>query len=717
MGQLGAKLLAWLARPRVLGPVLLVAFIALRLWDPAPVQFLRLRAFDAYQQLAPRPPAENPTLVIAIDDDSLAKYGQWPWPRSLIARLVDRLAEAGPAAIAVSIVFAEPDRLSSGSPSNDEILADAIINAPVVLGRGARPQEARRSAIPLPPPIAEIGEDPRRFLVAFPALVRNLAVLESVAAGNGIFTLGSEPDGVVRRIPALIRVGRDIFPALSIEALRVAAGETTTLVRTGPRGVESIRVGAVEIPTDTRGRIWPHFAPPDARRVLSAADVLDNGLPPDAVRGRTVVIGATAVGQAPLVPTPVSGAMSGVEIHAQLIDMAQAGAFLSRPDFATGAEIALTALAMTFIVLVVPALGAVWTLVVGALSAAVLWAISWGLFIGLGMLLDVTYPALASFLLFLLLSYLNYSREERGRRQVRSAFAQYLAPSVVAELAEHPERLQLGGENRELSVLFCDIRGFTTLAERLNEDPQRLTQLLTRLLTPVTETILSHRGTIDKYIGDSVMAFWNAPLEDPDHAARACAAALGILDDVRQVNSELAAETAESGIPAETLSMGLGINSGSCVVGNLGTPRRFAYSAIGDTVNLAARLEGQTRTYGVDIILGEVTAARVEDRFAVLELDRLTAKGRRSANLIYALLGDSKHRADPSFAQLQQTQAEMLMAYRNQDWDTTTRLLDACRSILGAPQALYNLYEDRIAAYRVVPPPAHWDGTFVATTK
>ncbi len=213
------------------------------------------------------------------------------------------------------------------------------------------------------------------------------------------------------------------------------------------------------------------------------------------------------------------------------------------------------------------------------------------------------------------------------------------------------------------------------------------------------------------------MAFWNAPLDDPDHAARACAAALGILDDVRQVNSELAAEAAASGTPAETLSMGLGINSGSCVVGNLGTPRRFAYSAIGDTVNLAARLEGQTRTYGVDIILGEGTASRVEGHFALLELDRLTAKGRRGANLVYALLGDADHRADPSFAQLREAHAAFLTAYRDQDWDVATHLLGACRAVRGASPKLYRLFEKRIAAYRSAPPPADWDGTYVATTK
>ena len=726
-------ILAHLGQPRVLAPLLWAMFVALRLWDPAPIEALRLRVFDGYQQLSPRQPAENPTLVVAIDEESLAKYGQWPWPRSLVSDLIERLAAGGPAAIALSIVFAEPDRLSphalatgavgldvetaaqlAALPNNDRILADTLINAPVVLGRGASPTATGPQGLPLPPPLAWVGEDPDNFVVAFPALVRNLAELESVAAGNGIFTLGPEPDGVVRRIPAVIRVGREFFPSLSVETLRVAGGEKTTLARVGPKGVESLRVGPTEIPTDPRARVWAYFARPGTTPVLSAVDILDQDELPVDLRGRTVVVGATAVGQGRVWATPAAVAMTGVEIHAQLTDMARSGEVLRRLDFALGVEFALATLTMALITLIIPALGAAWTLAAGALSIAILVAISWGLFAGSGLLLDVTYPALASFSLFLLLSYLNYTREEQRRRQVRTAFAQYLAPSVVAEVAEHPDRLRLGGENRELSILFCDVRGFTTLAERLSEQPERLTQLLTRLLTPVSETILNHRGTIDKYVGDSVMAFWNAPLTDDDHAARACSASLDVLEDVRRLNREL---LAEGEAQAQTLSLGLGINSGRCIVGNLGTPQRFAYSAIGDPVNLAARLEAQTRAYGVDIIVGEDTANRVADRFALLELDLLIAKGRRSTTRIYALLGDKQHRNDPNYVRLQTAHSMFLSAYRKQDWDGATGAIAECRVIDGAPAELYAYYEERIAVLRTDPPPPDWDGRNVALTK
>ncbi|MFQ5972191.1 MAG: CHASE2 domain-containing protein [Alphaproteobacteria bacterium] len=725
-----------LARGRVLGLAVLLATLLLRVWDPPPIEVIRVRMFDLYQTLQPRRVPDTPVVVVDIDEASLERFGQWPWPRTLLARLVSSLARAGVAAVGFNVLFAEPDRLSPNAladhvlgldpetkarlesiPSNDAALAGALGEVPAVVGRGAfSGRDTGRRVVP-GRTIAELGDDPRPFLPAFGTIIGNVPELETTAAGAGVITVTPELDGTVRRVPALVRVGREIYPALSLELLRVGGGQSTMAVRTDTAGVSEIIIGERSIPTDGSGRVWVRFARLDGSRYLSAVEVLEGTVPAEALKGRLTLIGTTAVGLTETKATPLGAVMPGVEIHAQLVDMVRDDAFLTRPNLALGAELALTLVVSLIIIVLVPALGAGWTLVSGALVVAGLVAASLYLLAAHGVLLDVTFPAFASFSLYLLLSALNYLREEGRRRQVRQAFAQYLAPSVVTQLADHPERLKLGGENKELSILFCDARGFTSIAERYGHDPQGLTQLITRLLTPLTNVVLAHGGTIDKYMGDCVMAFWNAPLDDLDHVGHACEAALSMIGALDDLNASRRQEAEARGDTHTELAVGIGVNTGVAVVGNIGTPQRFDYSVLGDAVNLASRLEGLSRTYGVDVVVGEGTAAYVDDRFALLELDRIAVRGKQNAVTIFALLGDRNLRDDPRFQELRARHGEMLAAYRAQKWHQAEALGAGCRELGGGPQRLYSVYLERIAYYRAQPPPADWDGVFVATVK
>ncbi|MFQ5971744.1 MAG: CHASE2 domain-containing protein [Alphaproteobacteria bacterium] len=725
-------------KDRFLGGLLLLGLLAIRVWDPGPVELARVRVFDLYQRLDPREAPTEAVVVVDVDDASLAAYGQWPWPRTLIARLVANLFQAGAVAIGFDMIFAEPDRLSPevlaerlagldeatrrrlrAMPGNDDVLAGVIAEHAVILGRAARPgggDAEVRTGLRLPA-LVQRGPDPRPHVFKFSALVRNRPALEAAASGHGVLTLSPEVDGVVRRVPALVAIGEDLHPALSLEVLRVAAEEPALSVETDEAGVDAVRIGRVRIPTDNNARIWVHFARLDPGRYVSAADVLRASASVERVAGRTVLVGTSAVGLLDIKAIPLGGAVPGVEIHAQIVDMVSSGRFLSRPNFALGAELVATLLAGLLVVLLVPALGSLWTLVFGAAFAVALTAGSWQLYASRDLLIDATYPAAASFVVYAVLSYLKYVREEGGRRRVRSAFGQYLAPSLVDQLAAHPERLALGGETREMSFLFCDVRGFTSISEAFKGDPQGLTSLINRLLTPLTRVILAERGTIDKYIGDCIMAFWNAPIEDPDHAANACRAALAMTGELARLNEERRKDAAAAGETFLPLRVGIGINTGACVVGNMGSEQRFDYSVLGDAVNLAARLEGLSKNYGVDIVVGPETAERVAHGFALLELDLIAVKGKREAVRICGLLGGAELRDDPEFRRLVEHNGAMLAAYRGRDWDRAEGCLALCRDNRHAVAELCQLYARRIEDYRERPPAPDWDGAHVATEK
>ncbi|MEE1612453.1 CHASE2 domain-containing protein [Microvirga sp. CF3016] len=684
---------------RILSLQLLLGLLALRVWDPGPVEALRQKSFDLYQFMHPRTERQDLVGIVDIDERSLRVLGQWPWPRTVMADMVSKITELGGTVIGFDVLFPEPDRSSpevaartfqglddatrerlQHLPGNDAAFAEAIRSAKVVLGQsGYRVSGA--TAIDRPPqqsPIATLGLDPRAFLVDFPQLLRNLPILDDAAQGHGLFSIIPEGDGTVRRIPVVAVANQTVVPSLSLEMLRVATGASTILVKTDPSGVRSVSVHDFEIPTDGKGRIWIHFSAPDLSKYISAVDLLQGRVPAARVAGKMVLIGTSAAGLLDLKVTPVHPALPGVELHAQLLESALTNSTLSRPSYTAFAEILLAALMGLTVIGFAPKVNAGPLFLLGGTIAALMLSVSWYCFSSLDLLIDYTFPLTSSFLVYAVLVCTNYMTVSADRRWIRSAFSQYLSPDLVEQLAHSPERLTLGGEQRELTVLFSDIRGFTAISETYKDDPQGLTALINRLFTPLTKDIVKHRGTIDKYMGDAIMAFWNAPLADSAHEAHACEAALTMQESLEALNDERRREAAD-GQPVTPLRIGIGLNTGVCVVGNFGSDLHFNYSVLGDTVNLASRLEGLTKQYGVLIIIGEKTAQAVRPQFAVLELDHLQVRGKQEPERIFALLGRSDMAADPVFTALLEKNEAMLLAYRSREWSQALETILLCR--------------------------------------
>ncbi|HZT27891.1 MAG TPA: adenylate/guanylate cyclase domain-containing protein [Pseudolabrys sp.] len=738
--------MVWLSRlakrfglARGLALALLVALAALRIANPQPIEELRVRVFDQYQVLRPREAKQRPVVIVDIDEKSLKEIGQWPWPRTRIADLVARLTQMGALAIGFDVVFPEPDRMSPALaaetfrnldpatidklralPSNDAVFADAIKHSRVVLGESGLPFTVPEPpGTPVPVGVASLGADPRPFLFNFPGLLRNVPELERAASGRGLFTIRTERDGIVRRVPMVMRAQGIVMPSLTLEMLRVVSGASTLLMRADRAGLQSVAVPGFVVPTDRNGQLWIHFAPHDQARYVPAADVLDGKIPADRVRQRLVLIGTSAVGLLDAKTTPIDPVMPGVEVHAQVLENILTGSVLAAPNYAIGVELLAALLVGLIIVWLAPILNPHWLLGFGIIIVAASVGASWYLFVQDGLLFDFTYPLLSSLLVYLTLMFANYMSEQAQRRRIRSAFSQYLSPALVEQLAQSPEKLVLGGEEREMTILFSDVRGFTTISESFKHDPQGLTHLMNSFLTPLTNAIIERKGTIDKYMGDAIMAFWNAPLHDPMHEINACEAALDMQQRVADLNRRRAEEAKAKGTRYIELNVGVGLNTGTCVVGNMGSDLRFDYSVLGDSVNLASRLEGQTKNYGVPIIIGARTAQAVRDKFALIEVDYITVKGKTEPEVIYTLLGRKDLAASSQFEKLYDLSAKMLERYRNREWDSVMAIIEASRGAADyfGLDGLLELYCERVRAFRLNPPPDDWNGVYALQTK
>jgi adenylate cyclase len=738
--------MTWLARlarrfglARGLALLLLLGLAALRLADPILVQELRVRVFDFFQVLHPREATQRPVVIVDIDEKSLNSLGQWPWPRTRIADIITRLTQMGALVIAFDVVFAEPDRMSPGNaadtfrdideatraklrmlPSNDTVLADAFRKSRVVVGESGLPFAVAEPGGAQPPiGIATMGADARPFLLNFPGLLRNVPTLEQAASGRGLFTIRPERDGIIRRVPVVMQAQAAIMPSLTLEMLRVVSGSNTVLIRADHAGVQSAAIPGFVIPTDRNGQLWIHFAPHDKDRYISAVDVLEGRVPPDRVAQRLVLVGTSAVGLLDSKTTPVDPLMPGVEVHAQVLENILTNSVLSAPNYAIGVELCAAILLGIIIIWLAPTLNPLVLLLVGATIVAISMGASWYFYLQKQLLFDFTYPLLSSVLVYLTLVFSNYMSEQAQRRRIRSAFGQYLSPDLVEQLAQSPDKLVLGGEDREMSILFSDVRGFTTISELYKDNPQGLTSLMNSFLTPLTNAIIEHKGTIDKYMGDAIMAFWNAPLNDADHEINACEAALEMLRRVDTLNNQREQQAKESGQRFIPLKVGVGINTGRCVVGNMGSDLRFNYSVLGDPVNLASRLEGQSKNYGLPIILGSRTATAIGEKFAVLELDCITVKGKTEPESVYTVLGGADIAGSDRFGQLRQNVNDMLSRFRKQDFSGATQAIERCRKFgdgFGLSY-LFDLYSERIQIFEENPPPADWNGVFVLETK
>ncbi|MEE4238022.1 MAG: adenylate/guanylate cyclase domain-containing protein [Anderseniella sp.] len=704
---------AFASRALALG--LLLVMLALRVWDPAPLEILRLKTFDLYQQLTEPKPQQSQVLVVDIDEKSLSELGQWPWSRTTLAQLLGEIAAGGAVVVTFDILFPEHDRTSpqtiartveSYDPetarrlrqlkSNDEVLAEAMRKTRVVLGQSGfhkAIEGGRQDEVP-GAPMAVMGPDPAPFLDSFPEIIRNVPELEAAAQGRGVVTIRPERDGIIRKLPLVVRIKGKLLPSLGLESLRVATGQQAMLIRTDEFGVESVVVAGVAIPVDRNAKAWLHFQPHDPSIFVSAADLLAKRIDNRIFNGKIVMIGTSATGLFDLKATPVDSAMPGVEAHAQAINAILSQSLLQRPTWTLGLEVTLTLLIGLLLTALLPRLGAAITVLVGAAIAASITASSWWAFARYGLILDYAFPLMTSFGVTMLLIVLGYLREELDRRQIRTAFGQYLSEDMVEQLAEDPERLKLGGETKQMTIMFSDVRGFTTISETYKSNPQGLTLLINSLLTPLSEAVVGNRGTIDKYMGDNIMAFWNAPLPDEDHALHACEAALEMESRLRQLNEE---RKARGEVPLE---IGIGINTGECVVGNMGSDLRFDYTVLGDAVNLASRLEGQTKSYGVRILIGQHTAEGVAGKIAVLPVDSIMVKGKTEPEEVFTVVGGAELAGSESFKSLADQHAALYGAYRSGDWKSAAVHASDCLASgreLGLA-AFYEGYRERIKA-------------------
>ena len=714
--------------------------------EPAPVLLFRELVWDRFVWFKPRAYDESLNVrIVDIDEASLAAHGQWPWPRSRIARLIGALARYKAKVVIFDVFFAEPDATSlaqvfeqlkrdlpgyapplsadviAKQPDNDALMTMAMAKLPVVLGISVNNSGQRvvgHKFQNLVKVTFERRKD-QRYLLRFEAGVASLPQLQKAAAANASLDMVVDPDGITRRVAMLFRIGRRNVPTLSASAVAVNEGAR---LRAGSRrpGLSSVTIGDHLVPTDRQGQMRLYDSGSVNERYISAAQVLDGSAAAKRLAGSIVIVGTGAQGLSDLRLTPLERWAPGMETHAQAIEQILSGIHLVRPDW--GHEGEALAIAMVGLLLLAATWGAWQRLppwLLALVFGAAFLALGWFGFAAERLLLDPVLPAAALLLAAALERFLLVFELRRERAEVRNAFSRYLSPALVEQLAGEPDRLKLGGEMRKMTFLFCDVRGFTSISERFKSDPQGLTRLINRFLTPLSDAILARGGTIDKYMGDCIMAFWNAPLGDGQHAQHACDAALAVFVELEALNGALAAEADAAGRKPIRLDVGVGLNTGECVVGNMGSEQRFDYSVLGDAVNLASRLEGQSKTYGVGIVIGEGTEEAAPDN-AALELDLIAVKGRAEAARIFALLGDAALKAGDRFQSLLPAQDELLAAYRAQDWAGARAALARCRELAQAFPELcefYDLYEARITAYEADPPGPDWDGVFVAESK
>jgi adenylate cyclase len=680
--------------------------------------------FDQYQRWQPRPyDFDQPVRIVDIDDESIQRIGRWPWPRQTMAELIETLAKANVAAVGSDVLFSEKDQPSDDEKAcaqqavrtadqaercqeradGDVAFAHAIAGRPVVLGTffTATPNAAKTKIVPKGG-FSFVGETPTSLLTHLNGALVPIPVLADAASGLGFLNWLPDSDRVVRRVPLLLDINGQIQPSLAMETLRVAQGASGYVVKSADAygassgksaAVEAIKVGDVVVPTQAGGdlRVW--FAKPDARRSIPAWKVLGPNADLSDLNGKLVFVGASASMLSDVVATPLNPSTPGVEAHAQLAEQILSGATLQRPDWAPGAELITSAALSLALVALLPFIPIVWTAVLGSIAAVVMAFVSWNAFTRHGVLFDPVVPSLSSGFVFLAGVGQLYGQKRKQVHEIRSAFGRFVSPAVVARLAEHPENLQLGGQQRDLTLMFCDIRSFTTLSEGFTA--VELSTFLNEYLSPMTDIVLKELGTVDKYMGDAIMAFWNAPLDDPAHGVHAVRAALEMRETLVKLNAEWKEQAEKSGRAVHKVKFGIGLNTGECSVGNMGSKLRFDYSALGDEVNIASRLEGSSKQFGVDIVASEATKDEAPD-FAWLEIDHVRLKNKTRSVAVYTLAGGQAYCESEEFQHLSSLHEDILKAYRARRFAAAKQMAaDAAHLAPADIRGLYHYYEKR----------------------
>ncbi|MBF0311419.1 MAG: adenylate/guanylate cyclase domain-containing protein [Magnetococcales bacterium] len=633
----------WLLKSAPYWASFLVLALAVWLQVVKPPLFLSLRnqAFDTLQRLHPRTSEGAPVRVVDIDDESLARYGQWPWPRTKLADLVNRLTELQAATIAFDIVFAEPDRTSPANlpkiwpdspeagklaatyPDHDKVLAEAFANAPVVAGFTLSEDAQEKARFTVKAKFITAGDDPLPYLKHTNGAIANLAELEEAAPGVGNFSFVPDQDGVIRRVHLLMQHRNKIVPSLSVEALRVAQGARNIAVKAiAPTGIDSLKIGALSVPTTSEGAVYLHFAPHRKSLYVPAWQILEGKVDPTLIAGHILYIGTSAKGLLDLRFSPLGEIIPGVEVHAQLTEQILQGTFLSLPAWVDGLVGLGLGIIWLLMVLLFTRARAVFGAVVSVGLSAVVIVATWFAFVESRLLLDPFFPATTIVLMFLAITIPRHIASERESRWIKSAFSRYVSPNRVAHLVANPDQLNLGGETRECSFVMTDLSGFTTLMERF--DPGKVVEILNNYLDQMIKITFRHEGTLDRIVGDAVAVLFSAPVIQEDHAARAVACATEMHEFAQRYARECAAE----GIPFGATR--IGVHSGTVLVGNFGGETMFDYRALGDPINTSSRLEGANKYFGTLICISGATSSRIPG-FTGRPIGDLFLKGKSEA--------------------------------------------------------------------------------------
>jgi adenylate cyclase len=617
--------------------------------------------------------------VVNIDDETIRNKGQFPFPRGEYAKLVTDLYSRGAGLVVFNIYMPESDRFGQ-----DSQLEKALKSFPVVLPQTAVNERITNDYLPFRPGVSVIGTGD--VDIKYESIQPNIKLFNDSAAGIGVVNTIPEIDGVTRRVPMVVQSGGLLYPSISFETLRVASDDPSFQIKVTEFGIEAVRIPKFgKITTDQVGRIWVDWS---SKPIEHSASNLSKDF-----NGGIVIVGLTAKGLNNPIAT-ASGAVYPHYLQAAVLDTLVSGTNIQRPDWADGAEIlSLVLLSVILLFLSRYVYAGIFTavlIILGSIGG------SYYLFVGFNYLVDVTMPVVGLVLVILHAYGVKFVSEFLQKQQIKKQFGTYLSPAMVEKLQKNPELLQLGGESRELSIMFTDVRGFTAISEHYGSDVQGLTKIMNRYMTAMTAKIIENNGTLDKYIGDAQMAFWNAPLDEKNHAKMAVKTALEMMQSLDEFNKEVVAE----GIPA--FGMGLGINTGIVVVGNMGSNQRFDYTCLGDSVNLASRLEGQSKPYGVKMVLGPITAERVKDEYDVMELDCIAVKGKKEGVKIYTISKETKQHK------------EFLHNYYSGHWATACDLIETCQKTNPEMKDYYEAMLERIGSGVA---PKDWNGTFKATSK
>lgn len=718
-----------------------VLMAALFFYQPQFIRFLDHKLYDQFLTLYHEDNATDIPVIIDIDEKTLAEQGQFPWPRYRVAMLLKILQAYGAAAVATDIIFVEPDKTSpsvltkqwkkelkvdakvEGLPDslmdNDKLLAHYLKTGPFVLGMDFLLEAiTKKDGVVLnttdcfirPAKVAVLSTpgapSPHDVIYKAEEAICPLPVLSTAAPRTGFITIAADEDSIYRKVPLLFSWNEKFYPSLALAALMQGTGIKSLVLKMTDHGVESIRIGKTVIPTDSHGRMLINYrGPSHTFRYISATDILNKKLKPGELRGKIAFIGTSAAGLKDIRAMPMDTSYPGVEAHATIVDNIWSKEFISTPDWGTGVEFVGMLLAGLITTLLLMWASALWlTLPLVGMSLC-MWYGAVYLYTNKMLYISPLYAFINLALTFTLLTVIKFWREESAKKFIHGAFAHYLAPSVISQIMDDPDSLTLEGQEKDITIQFSDVRSFTSLSEKLS--PTQVTNLLQDYLTPMTRIITEHDGTLDKFIGDAVMAFWNAPLDVENHQEKSLKSALVQQDKLEELNKVFIEKY------GFTIAVGIGIHCGPVRVGNMGSADLFDYTLIGDNVNLASRLEGLTKYYGQKLVVSQTIVDACQDKYYFRILDSVRVKGKKEPVTIYTAYAFEKAEERKEELAKYEKAHDLYLAMR---FDEARELFEELKALETEP-VLYDMYIERCDHLREEHPGDDWDGVFTHKTK